>query len=391
MSVLLSVFQVASIVRQKMHPRIRNPFFKGRTAGLLCSASLLASGLSTLSAFERVSVFMNALAISAQGKAERERVQGRSGKEPELLRRFLRPLLGLPDVPFPEANPPSWKKIDLGKRLFFDKSLSEDGTVSCATCHSPEKVFTDALPVSQGIGERRGHRNTPTLVNTAFQPYQFWDGRVTSLEDQALHPLENPREMGSSVERVLEWLNRVPDYRVAFQQAFSTPANRQTVSHALASFERTIFSGASPYDDYSAGNREALSAMANEGMKLFNGKAHCHVCHQGYNFSDGLFHNLGVGWNTSQFTDEGRYGITGIAKDHGAFKTPTLRQVAQTAPYMHDGSFSTLEAVVEFYDAGGKSNPHLDPLVQPLRLSAQEKRALVEFLRSLTGTVSSYQ
>jgi cytochrome c peroxidase len=163
---------------------------------------------------------------------------------------------------------------------------------------------------------------------------------------------------------------------------------RQNLAQALASFERTILSGNSAYDRYVAGHATALSPKAAEGMRLFEGKAHCRLCHQGYNFSDGVFHNLGVGWDGTRFADEGRSVVTGIAKDRGAFKTPTLRQVAQTAPFMHDGSLANLEAVVDFYDRGGQPNPHLDPLVQPLRLTVQEREALVEFLRSLSGKVT---
>jgi len=231
-------------------------------------------------------------------------------------------------------------------------------------------------------------RNTPTVVNAAFQPYQFWDGRVSSLEDQALLPLENPVEMGSSISSIVDRLNQLPQYREAFRRVFGAPVTRDNLAQALASFERTILAGDSAYDQYVAGNPTALSPRAAEGMKLFEGKANCRFCHQGNNFSDGLFHNLGIGWNGTGFADEGRKTLTGIVKDRGAFKTPTLRQVSQTAPYMHDGSLASLAAVVDFYDRGGKSNPHLDPLIQPLRLTSQEKESLVEFMHSLSGKVT---
>jgi len=279
----------------------------------------------------------------------------------------------------------------LGRLLFFDSRLSTDESISCASCHNPEQAFVDNEVTSRGIGGKKGTRNTPTVINAALQPYQFWDGRASSLEDQALFPLENPVEMGASISRIVDRLNQLPHYRDAFRRVFGAPVTRENLAQALASFERTVLAGDSAYDQYAAGNPTALSPKAVEGMKLFKGKAHCRLCHQGDTFSDGLFHNLGVGWNGSGFADEGRKALTGIVKDRGAFKTPTLRQVAQTAPYMHDGSLPSLEAVVDFYDRGGNSNPHLDPLMQPLRLTRQEKEALVEFMRSLSGTVSFYR
>ena len=297
------------------------------------------------------------------------------------------PPLGIPPVPFPRDNPPTREGIDLGRRLFFDRRLSSDESTSCASCHKPEQAFADSEVTSRGIGGRKGARNTPTVINTAFQPYQFWDGRVSSLEDQALLPLENPIEMGSSIPIIVNRLTQLPEYQEAFRRVFDGPVTRDHLARALASFERTVLAGDSAYDQYAAGNSTALSKKAAEGLKLFEGKAHCRLCHQGYNFSDGLFHNLGIGWNDTRFADEGRSAVTGIVKDRGAFKTPGLRQVAQTGPYMHDGTFASLESVVDFYDRGGKSNPHLDPLIQPLRLTLQEKEALVEFLRSLSGKV----
>jgi cytochrome c peroxidase len=300
----------------------------------------------------------------------------------------LSPPLGIPSVPIPIGSPLTRERVSLGRLLFFERRLSSDESISCASCHKPEQAFADNETTSRGIGSQKGRRNTPTVINAGLQPYQFWDGRVSSLEDQALHPLENPVEMGASISRIVDRLNQLPQYRDAFRRVFGAPVTRENLAQALASFERTVLAGDSAYDQHAAGNPTALSPKAAEGMKLFEGKANCRLCHQGDTFSDGLFHNLGVGWNGSGFADEGRKGVTGIVKDRGAFKTPTLRQVAQTAPYMHDGSLPSLEVVVDFYDRGGKSNPHLDPLIQPLRLTPQEKEALVEFMRSLSGKVS---
>ncbi len=294
-------------------------------------------------------------------------------------------LLGLPDVPVPQDNPLTTEKVSLGRQLFFDNRLSEDGSTSCATCHRPERGFGDGLSVSQGVHGRKGRRNTPTLVNVAFQIYQFWDGRSISLEDQALAPLQNRVEMGSSVDRVLRRLNTIPEYREEFQRVFKGRVTRIHLARALASYERTILSGNSAYDQFAAGSRSSLSSLAQEGLQLFEGKAHCQLCHAGYNLSDGLFHNLGVGWDGATFADLARFSVSGITRDRGAFKTPTLRQVAETAPYMHDGSLANLEEVVEFYSQGGRRNPYLDVLIQPLKLNSSEKAALVEFLKSLTN------
>jgi|SoiMethySBSTD1v2_1073268.scaffolds.fasta_scaffold02315_7 cytochrome c peroxidase len=297
------------------------------------------------------------------------------------------PPRGISPVPFPKDNPPTLERVNLGRLLFFDRRLSSDESLSCASCHKPEQAFADNETTSHGIGSQRGRRNTPTVINAGLQPYQFWDGRASSLEDQALLPFENPLEMGPSISRIVDRLNQIPQYRDAFRRVFGAPVTPKNLAQALASFERTVLAGDSAYDQYAAGNPTALSSKAAEGMKLFEGKANCRLCHQGDIFSDGLFHNLGVGWNGGGFADEGRKALTGIVKDRGAFKTPTLRQVAQTGPYMHDGSLASLEAVINFYDQGGKPNPHLDPLIQPLRLTLQEKEALVEFLRSLSGKV----
>jgi cytochrome c peroxidase len=292
--------------------------------------------------------------------------------------------LGLPEVPIPNYNPITREKIALGKQLFFDRRLSESGSISCASCHNPEKGFSDGVALSRGTGGLKGQRNTPTLINVAFQPYQFWDGRATSLEDQSLGPLHNPQEMGQSSEPAVTRLNRIPYYRERFREVFKSSITNETIAQALASYERTLLSGNSSYDQFTTGDRAALNQQALYGLQLFNGKAHCSLCHQGFNFSDGLFHNLGVGWDGKEFQDPGRFKVTGIFRDRGAFKTPTLRQVSDTAPYMHDGSLANLEAVVDFYARGGNPNPHLDILIQPLQLTLAEKKALLAFLKALS-------
>jgi len=275
-------------------------------------------------------------------------------------------------IPTPAANPLTRDRATLGKRLFFDKRLSRDGTVSCGTCHDPAHAFTDTHPRAVGIAGRRGERRTPTVINRAFGQSQFWDGRAATLEDQVLRPIANPDEMDSSPEDA------------ARRTGIAVPQ----MAAALATYVRTILAGGSPYDRYLAGDRTALDAGALAGLKLFRGKANCALCHVGQNLTDERFHVTGAGRDPS--ADEGRAAVTKQLADRAAFKTPTLREVARRAPYMHDGSLSTLEDVIELYDRGGpeKGAPaNLDPEMQPLKLTPAEKRQLAAFLRALTGVV----
>lgn len=274
-------------------------------------------------------------------------------------------------MPVPEDNPLSPEKIALGKKLFTDARLSRDGSISCATCHDPQRSFTDARPASVGVFGRQGSRRVPAIINRGYGKSFFWDGRIATLEQQVLEPITNPLEMDLALE----------------EAAARVGLDAVMLSKALASYVRMIRAGDSPYDRYVAGNRTALSEEARAGLQVFRGKANCIVCHVGPNFTDEKFHNTGVGWDGQSFPDPGRSGVTGKEADSGAFKTPTLREIARRAPYMHNGSLATLEEVVEFYDRGGNRNPNLDPEIRPLELSAAEKRALLAFLRALTGTV----
>jgi cytochrome c peroxidase len=270
-------------------------------------------------------------------------------------------------LPVPDSNSLTAEKVALGRKLFFDARLSRDGTVSCATCHDPKTAFTDSRPVAVGIGGRAGERRVPRLVNRAYGATFFWDGRSTSLEDQVVQPITNPKEMDSSIE---EAASRAGVDPVALRQA-------------LASYVRTILSGDSPYDRYLAGDRGALSEQQRAGLRLFRGKAGCTSCHLGPNLTDERYHNTGIG----PPNDLGRFAVSGKAQERGAFKTPSLREAARTPPYMHNGSLATLEEVIDFYDKGGKANPHLDPEIRELKLTADEKAALAAFLQALTGTV----
>lgn len=293
--------------------------------------------------------------------------------------------LGLKAPDVPADNPVTDAKADLGKRLYFDKRLSRDGTVSCATCHAPEKGWTDQAPVSTGIKGQKGGVSAPTVLNAAYMDLQFWDGRAASLEEQAKGPIQNPVEMGFTHEEAVARLKTIRGYAEYFKRAFGDEAiDIDRVAKAIATFERTVLTGNSPYDKWQAGNKEAMSASAARGHDLFHGKANCAICHDGFNFSDSDFHNIGVGMRAKD-PNPGRFAQTRNADHTGAFKTPTLRNLKYTAPYMHDGSEPTLEAVVEYYDKGGAANPHLDGRMKPLGLTAREKKDLVEFMNALNG------
>jgi len=272
----------------------------------------------------------------------------------------------------------------LGKMLYFDKRLSADNTVSCATCHDPQKGWSDGDPVSTGVRNQKGTRNSPTVVNSTYMTLQFWDGRAKTLEEQALGPIANPVEMGNNHEIMVKTIASIPGYQVQFQKVFGGPVTKERIAQAIATFERTILSGNSRYDRFIAGDKAALKEEEIRGKDLFFGKARCVVCHLGPNFSDSQFHNLGVGMNKPK-PDLGRFIVTQQERDKGAFKTPGLRDLSRTAPYMHDGSQKTLEEVMQFYDQGGEANPQLDPLISKLNLTDQEEKDLVAFLKALEG------
>lgn len=290
-------------------------------------------------------------------------------------------------MPLPEDNPLTPEKVALGRRLFFDPILSRDYTLSCASCHDPRRTFTDGRAIAIGVSGRRGTRNAPALLNRGYGAAQFWDSRAASLEEQALQPIQNPKEFDMTLEEVIARLNHDSEYPALFQAAFGREVNAQDLARALASYVRTILSGDAPVDRYLNGERDALSTQSQQGLRLFRGKANCTACHLGPTFSDEQFHNTGIAWRDGEWLDPGRFAVTGKEEERGAFKTPTLREVARTAPYMHAGSLATLEEVIEFYNRGGNANPYLDPELRSLRLTAEEKQALLAFLQSLTGTI----
>jgi cytochrome c peroxidase len=289
--------------------------------------------------------------------------------------------LGLGPRPASTDNPLTAARVALGRKLFFDPILSHDGTVACSTCHRPDYGFAspDARPV--GIAGRTGSRRAPSLLNRAYGTAFFWDGRTATLEEQALEPIANPDEMGSTVSAAVDRLKSDAGYRERFTTAFDDGVTAANLGKALASFERVLLRGDSPIDQFREhGKREAMTDAERHGLWLYESKSQCWRCHSGKNFTDEAFHNTGVSWGSD---DVGRYGVTKQDADRGRYKTPTLRGVKLTGPYMHDGSLKKLEDVVEFYNKGAVANPHLDPVVRPLKLSKEELADLVAFLKAL--------
>jgi cytochrome c peroxidase len=291
-----------------------------------------------------------------------------------------------PNTFVPADNPMTAKKVELGRLLFFDKRLSKNDTIACATCHLPSKGFTDGEAVSTGINGLKGRRSAPSSFNRVFGMAQFWDGRAETLEEQSIGPFVSPVEHGfNDYDEMVAKMRKIPGYRKLFQEVFGREIVIEDVGKAIASFQRTKLSGNSAVDKYDVGGDEkALSESAKRGLELFRGKARCTRCHSGFNFTDEKFHNLGIGWDTNT-VDLGRYMVTNNPEDIGAFKTPTLREITRTAPYMHDGRFKTLEEVVKFYNQGGIKNPHQDNTIIPLELTEQEQQDVVALLKSLNG------
>ena len=327
---------------------------------------------------------------------------------------------GANQIFIPKDNPLTRAKVELGRQLYFDPRLSADQKVSCATCHAPDSGWAKATQFGVGIGGLTGNRNSPVSYNRIVSSAQFWDGRAATLEDQAIGPIANPIEMGFTHEESVGALKKVPGYVIQFEKIFPGEGiTIKTVGKAIASFERVVVTGPSPADYYepvysfekvfkaeladlaafkadspdefaqyeklqAASKAHPISDSAKRGRELFFGKANCTACHVGANFSDEKYHNLGVGMAAAK-PDLGRYEVTKNDADRGAFKTPTIRNVAQTAPYMHDGSQKTLEEVVEWYAKGGHPNPNLSDKVKKLDLTAQEKKDVVEYMKALTG------
>lgn len=289
-----------------------------------------------------------------------------------------------PNVPVPPQNPLTQAKVELGFRLFFEPRLSANNQMSCATCHQPQRGFSNGEANAAGVNGQRGHRNVPTIYTTAWYKSQFWDGRAASLEEQALGPIENPIEMNEKLANVVRKLEQVPYYRSKFQQTFGSGITPEGIAQALASFERALSQKPTPYDRYIDGDMSALTPAQERGMVIFGRQAHCATCHKGLQSTDNKFHNLGVGMNKPN-PDRGRFEVTRLPEDTGAFRTPSLRNIELTGPYMHDGSLRSLEEVIEFYAQGGIPNPYLSNEMNPLNLSPEDKADLLAFLKALTA------
>ena len=304
------------------------------TAGGLTAAWVLVTLVSLLGA----SPDPEPQTVEAQPVGTRGTGTDRASDRPEIP-------LGLDlYLPVPEDNPLSPERVALGRTLFFDPILSRDRRLACAGCHDPERAFTDGRTVSQGVFGRKGVRHVPTLINRGYGRAFFWDGRISSLEEQVLQPIQDPKEMDMTLKDVVERLRRHQEYTELFQAVFGRIPTHVDLANALASYVRTILSGDAPIDRYMNGERNALSAQARDGLRIFRGRGNCTACHIGPTFTDERFHNTGVAWKlpraeeSGELLDQGRYMVTGKEDDSGAFKTPTLREVALTAPYMHDGS-----------------------------------------------------
>lgn len=294
--------------------------------------------------------------------------------------------LGLPPVPVPDDNPMTAAKIALGKKLYFDKRLSGDGTISCATCHDPQMAWTEHRATSEGIDGQVGDKNSPTVINSAYAPEQFWDGRAASLEEQAVGPVENPIEMGHDMHAVVTELSKVAEYEEAFQEVFGTSVTQDGIAKAIAAYERTVLSGNSPYDQYQDGDEDALTEAQQRGMKLFQDVG-CATCHSPPVFSNYGYYNAGIGMDKDP-PPAGRKNVTGEDGDLGKFRVPMLREVANTHPYYHDGSVETLEEAVSIMADGGKDNDNLSAIFRGLasqEISEKDQQDIVEFLKTLSG------
>jgi cytochrome c peroxidase len=289
-------------------------------------------------------------------------------------------------VPHPADNVPTPERVELGKKLYFDPRLSGDGNMSCATCHNPSLGWSDGLPTAKGAKSMVLGRASPTIINTAYNSIQMWDGRKASLEDQAMGPMEATAEMNMDTARLFKWLNGNAEYRALFAKAYPGEAiDAKTLSKAIATYERTAISNNSPFDRWVKGDANAMTPPQLNGFRLFVGKARCSVCHSAPNFTDNGFHNLGLPSYGVPDPDLGRFAQKPIKRMRGAFKTPTIRDIGRTAPYFHDGSAKTLMEVVEHYNKGGVVKTDLAPDIQPLNLTQQEKEDLVAFMQSLSS------
>ncbi|APV50117.1 tryptophan tryptophylquinone biosynthesis enzyme MauG [Betaproteobacteria bacterium GR16-43] len=304
-----------------------------------------------------------------------------SGADASRYDQYLRPA----KAPEPADNIGNPARVELGKTLFFDPRLSGSNWISCATCHNPSRGWSDGLPTGVGHGMQVLKRATPSLINCGFNTTLMWDGRAPNLEEQALGPIAAAAEMNQDLPGLVSKLSAIQGYPKLFNAAYPGEGiSEKTIGKAIAAYERTILSGESPFDRWRKGDARAVDAAAKRGFEVFEGKGKCVKCHEGFNFTDNGFHNIGVKEPNGE-VDVGRFAQRALRVNYGAFRTPSLRDVALTAPYMHNGAYATLEEVVEHYDRGGDVTEHLSPNMSPLGLTAGEKSDLVAFMKSLTG------
>ena len=353
--------------------------------------SLLASSLLALFACDQTSQQQPAGATSAKpGGSTTGAAMAKLPPMPQAPQLEKSPL-GLPEMKIPEDNKITAEKAFLGKQLFFDKRLSKDGSASCETCHVPEKGWTDGLALSTPVGGKVNTRHSPTMWNAGYYELYYWDGRAPTLDKQIAAAWKS--QMGGDDQPALaKKINEIPGYKVQFQTIFKADATPENIVQALATFVRTIRSGGSAWDRYEAGNKSAVGEDAIKGAEIFRSKAACATCHTPPLYTDLGFHNVGIGWDKDvKEPDEGRGKITKDDKDKGAFKTPTLRSVATSAPYFHDGRAATLEEAVDLMAGGGIANPHLDKALKPVKLSDEEKKQLVAFLTALSAPAEKFE
>lgn len=289
----------------------------------------------------------------------------------------------LPAMNVPENNLQTPEKIELGRKLFYDPILSKDGTVSCSSCHQQKSGFADAgKATSSGMGGAKGERNSPGLANIGYHPSFFWDGSSPNLEQQAIGPITSPLEMGAEPSELLAKLKANASYQKAFEEVFGEPISMNTVAKALSSFERALVSSSSPFDRFRAGDANALNPAALRGYELWNSeRAECWHCHNGPDLTNHQAHNIGL---ALEYSDQGLFKVTGLEEDKGKFITPSLRNVALTAPYMHDGSLATLRDVILHYSKGGVQHPNIDNTIQEMQFDEENIADLTAFMESLT-------
>jgi cytochrome c peroxidase len=341
------------------------------------AVAIAAAGLT---GFVGNSLFIgNGLAAAIVGETRQLGVEQKPTEGIESLKaRYRRPT----SIPFPKDNLYTPQKLALGKKLYFDTRISVSSAQSCASCHSPAFGWADGLPVGVGYGMAQLGRHSPTIINAAWGAIFMWDGRLANLEEQALGPIQSPGEMNMPLDQLIERLNTIPEYKPLFAAAFpGEEMGAKTLAKAIATYERTVVSQRAPFDEWIDGNEKAISEEAKRGFVVFNSKAQCSSCHEGWNFTNDGFQDIGL---PSEDVGRGKF-VPGVIKMEHAFKTPGLREISRRSPYMHDGSMTTLEQVVEHYDKGGVERPSRSDLMKPLGLTAQEKADLVAFMKTLTS------